>query len=107
VSKAKKAAQIRILDINTSIEKSDRVSNEVEVLTQKEQRKIFSDFLIKKQREARRMKQLNGRKLFNFEEEINNEESNYENDVDVDEYIDDIDVNEYNDNNNFQDDTRK
>jgi len=103
VSKAKKAAQIRMLDINTSIEKSDRVSNEVEVLTQEEQRKIFSDFLIKKQREARRMKQSNGRKLFNFEEEINNEESNYENDVDVDEYID---VNEYNDN-NFQDDTRK
>ncbi|XP_012056395.1 PREDICTED: uncharacterized protein LOC105619489 [Atta cephalotes] len=105
VSKAKKAAQIRMLDIST--EKSDPVSNEIEFLTQEEQRKIFSDFLIKKQREARRMKQSNGRKLFNFEEEINNEESNYENDVNVDEYIDDIDVNEYNDNNNFQDDTRK
>ncbi|KYN20821.1 Putative ribosome-binding factor A, mitochondrial [Trachymyrmex cornetzi] len=117
VSKAKKAAQIRMLDMNTSTEKSDPVSNEVKFLTRKEQQEVFSEFLIKRQREARRMKQSNGRKLLNSFEEINNEESSYENDVDVNEYIDDeyIDdeyindeyINEHNDNDNFQDDTRK
>ncbi|KAG5321475.1 RBFA factor, partial [Pseudoatta argentina] len=110
VSKAKKAAQIRMLDMNTSTEKSDPVSNEVEFLTQEEQRKVFSDFLIKRQREARRMKQSTGRKVLNnFEEEINNEESDYENDVDVDKYIDDeyVDDEYINEHDNFQDDTRK
>ncbi|KYQ57979.1 hypothetical protein ALC60_03029 [Trachymyrmex zeteki] len=99
VSKAKKAAQIRTLDMNTSTDKSDPVSKEVEFLTKEEQRKVFSDFLIKRQRETRRKKQSNGRKLLNNFEEINNEESNYENDVDIDiddKYIDD-------DNNDFQD----
>ncbi|KYN34317.1 Putative ribosome-binding factor A, mitochondrial [Trachymyrmex septentrionalis] len=109
VSKAKKAAQIRMLDMDTSTEKSDPVSKEVKFLTREEQRKVFSDFLIKRKREARRMKQSDGRKLLNnLEEEMNNEESDYENDVDADEYIDYVDdeyINEYND--NFQDDTRK
>lgn len=104
VSKSKKAAQRRMLDAN-SMNKCDNsrdsVSKEVEFLTRKQQQKIFSDFLIKRQREGQRRYKSDKRKVLNNFEELNNE-SNYEDNIDnnIDEYID-----EYTD--DFEDDTRK
>lgn len=94
VSKSKKAAQRRMLDATTNIDKSlhDPVSKEVEFLTREEQRKIFSDFLIKRRREEERrysLKQSDKQKLLNnFEEEIDDEESEYKDDDIDDEYVD-------------------
>jgi len=90
--------QRRMLDANISTDKSscDPVSKEVEFMTREEQQKIFSDFLIKRRREERRrysVKQSNKQKtelLNNFEEDIDNEESDYEDDIDIDKYIDDF-----------------
>lgn len=73
----------------------------VEFLTQEEQRKIFSEFLIKRQREQRRHKWKKSdeqKMLNNLKEEID-EESDYEDNID--DYID----NEYID--NFEDEMQK
>ncbi|KYN00056.1 Putative ribosome-binding factor A, mitochondrial [Cyphomyrmex costatus] len=112
VSKSKKAEQRRIWNMNTDTDKSDPVSKEVEILTQEEQRKIFSDFLIKRRRETRRMNRLNNqKKLLNKcdLEAINNEESDYEDDIDVNnENVDDENFyDDYNDDDDFQNDMRK
>jgi len=102
VSKSKKKAAQRILDANTvkcdntDENPRDSVAKEVEFITQEEQRKIFSDFLIKRRRDKQRTykwKQLDKQKrLNNFEEEID-EEFDYEDNIDDDidnEYIDDF-----------------
>lgn len=108
VSKAKKAAQRRMLDENTVNDNMDKSShnpvskNAVEFLNQEEQRKIFSDFLKTKRREEQRRYNLNKQKMLNnFEEEIDEESDceDYEDD-NIDENSDAyIDV--------FKDETRK
>ncbi|XP_011167831.1 uncharacterized protein LOC105201500 [Solenopsis invicta] len=115
VSKTKKAVQRRMLFENTDTDKSSQDPKKVvEFLTQEEQRKIFSDFLNKRRKEERRKCSSKADKeklLSNFEEDIDNEESDYDDDNDIDsEYIeDDIDNesidNEYID--NFKDETQK
>jgi len=87
-----------MLDANISTDKNscDPASKEVEFMTREEQQKIFSDFLIKRRREEQRrysVKHSNKQKtelLNNFEDEIDNEESDYEDDIDIDKYIDDF-----------------
>lgn len=103
VSKAKKKATQRILDANT-VKKYDNTDENpcdsvakeaVKFITQEEQRKIFSDFLIKRRRDEQRrhkLKQSEQKRLNNFKEEID-EESDYEDDIDDDidnKYIDDF-----------------
>ncbi|XP_072765636.1 putative ribosome-binding factor A, mitochondrial [Anoplolepis gracilipes] len=77
VSKSKEAALRRqMLDINTNVDEnsSNQISKENDFLTQKEQENIFSDFLITRRREERRLhrtkKLLKHELLNNFEEEI-------------------------------------
>lgn len=92
-------------DVNTMNDNTDKSLRDpvsktaVKFLTREEQRKIFSDFLIKRRREEQRkysLKRSNEQKMLNnFEEEIDNEESNYEGD-NINEYIDD-----------FEDETQK
>lgn len=90
------------MDANSTDESTrDPVSKEVEFITQQEKEKIFSEFLSKRRREEQRrysLKQSNKQnRLNNFEEEIDNEESDYKDDIDIDdkyiddEYIDDFD----------------
>lgn len=105
VSKSKKAAQRRMLDANSVNEcdnsPRDSVSKEVEFLTREQQQKIFSDFLIERQRRYK-SKRSDKRKVLNNFEELNNE-SNYEDNIDND--IDDEYIHEYTD--DFEDETRK
>lgn len=80
VSKSKEAAQRRMLiNMNTNIDNSCNIkSKENDFLTQKEQEQIFSDFLITRRKEKRRLhrtKQLHERELLNnFEEEIQSDD---------------------------------
>lgn len=74
VSKSKEAAQRRMLNMNTNVDKSscNLVSKEHDILTQKEQNKILSDFLATRRKEERRLhrarKLLKHEMLSNFEE---------------------------------------
>jgi hypothetical protein len=99
VSKTKKAAQRRMLVENTDTDKSSQDPKVVKFLTQEEQREIFSDFLNKRRKEARRKCSSKSNKeklLSNFEEDIDNEESDYDDNNDIDsEYIEDGIDNEY------------
>lgn len=110
VSKSKKAAQRRMLGKNTNTDESSHDPEKVvEFLTREEQQKIFSDFLNIRQREQRKysLNRLAKQKLLNnFEEKVDNEESDYE---DIDDIQDNID-NEYVDDeyiDDFEDETRK
>ncbi|XP_011871908.1 PREDICTED: uncharacterized protein LOC105564265 [Vollenhovia emeryi] len=111
VSKSRKAAQRRMSRDsdtvnecnNTDESPRDPISREAEFLTRKEQRQIFSDFLLKRQREERRRyKQLKKQEVGNnFEEEIDDD---YE-DNDIDEDSNDEYIDEYTD--DFEDEARK
>lgn len=85
VSKSKEAAQRRMLDINTNIDKSscNLISKENDFLTKKEQEKI-SDFLLARRREEKRLyrtrKLLKCKLLNNSEEEIESDYDEPEND---------------------------
>ncbi|GAB1869100.1 Putative ribosome-binding factor A, mitochondrial [Camponotus japonicus] len=86
VSKSKEAAQRRVLNINTNVDKSfcNLVSKEHDFLTQKEQSKILSDFLAAKRKKERRLhlarKLLKHEMLSNFEEEIKSDYNEPEDD---------------------------
>lgn len=94
VSKSKEAAQRRML-VNTNVDNScSVVSKENDFLTQKEQKQIFSNFLVTRQKEKRhlhRTKQLHERELLNnFEEKIesDDEPEDYSGENDNDEFDD-------------------
>ncbi|KAL6422194.1 hypothetical protein ACFW04_010903 [Cataglyphis niger] len=86
VSKSKEAAQRWMLDTNTNIDKSfcNLVSKKNDFLTKKEQEKIFSDFLLARRREEKRLyrtrKLLKYKLLNNSEEEIESDYDEPEND---------------------------
>ncbi|XP_070165103.1 putative ribosome-binding factor A, mitochondrial [Polyergus mexicanus] len=86
VSKSKEAAQRRMLDINTKIDKNscNLVSKENDFLINKEQKKIFSDFLLSRRREEKRLyrtrKLLKHKLLNNFDVEIESDYNEPEND---------------------------
>ena len=90
VSKSREAAKRRMLNTETNIDRSSSnvVSEENDFLTQKEQQKIFSDFLATRRRDERRIyrtqqRLLQHEMLSNFKEEIKpNEEpeNDYNND---------------------------